>query len=70
MNPFSDRMCDVFSSSLDGDLSFEDFLEMMSAFSEKANRNVKIDYAFKIYGKPSSLKWPDCIDFLPEDLLV
>ena len=53
VNPFSDRMCDVFSSSLNGNLSFEDFLEMMSAFSEKANRNVKIDYVFKIYGKPA-----------------
>lgn len=68
VNPFSDRMCDIFSSSLNGDLSFEDFLEMMSAFSEKANRNVKVDYAFKIYGESSSLRAN--FDFLSEDLLT
>ena len=34
MNPFRDRICKVFSSSGDGALTFEDFLDMMSVFSE------------------------------------
>lgn len=34
VNPFRDRICKVFSSSGDGALTFEDFLDMMSVFSE------------------------------------
>ena len=34
VNPFRDRICKVFSSSKDGDMTFEDFLDMMSTFSE------------------------------------
>lgn len=34
VNPFKDRICKVFSSSKDGELTFEDFLDMMSVFSE------------------------------------
>ncbi|KAI8499178.1 PREDICTED: calcium and integrin-binding protein 1-like [Branchiostoma belcheri] len=49
VNPFKDRICDVFSSSGDGDLSFEDFLDMMSVFSDAAPKNVKVEYAFKVY---------------------
>ncbi|XP_074640626.1 calcium and integrin-binding family member 2-like [Tubulanus polymorphus] len=49
VNPFKDRICKVFSSSGDGDLTFEDFLDMMSVFSESAPRNVKVEYAFRIY---------------------
>ena len=51
VNPFRDRLCEVFSSSEDGDLTFEDFLDMMSVFSDNAPKPVKIEYAFKIYGK-------------------
>lgn len=49
VNPFSDRICEVFSSSGDGDLTFEDFLDMMSVFSDNAPKTVKVEYAFKIY---------------------
>ncbi|XP_064626654.1 calcium and integrin-binding protein 1-like [Lineus longissimus] len=49
VNPFCDRICQVFSSSGDGDLTFEDFLDMMSVFSDNAPRNVKVEYAFRIY---------------------
>ncbi|ELT89640.1 hypothetical protein CAPTEDRAFT_187031 [Capitella teleta] len=49
VNPFRDRICQVFSSSNDGDLTFEDFLDMMSVFSENAPKNVKVEYAFRIY---------------------
>lgn len=49
VNPFKDRICEVFSSSGDGDMTFEDFLDMMSVFSENAPKNVKVEYAFRIY---------------------
>lgn len=49
VNPFKDRICKVFSSSEDGDITFEDFLDMMSVFSENAPKNVKVHYAFRIY---------------------
>ncbi|PFX31492.1 Calcium and integrin-binding protein 1 [Stylophora pistillata] len=49
VNPFKDRICRVFSSSKDGELTFEDFLDMMSVFSENAPKSVKVEYAFRIY---------------------
>lgn len=49
VNPFKDRICKVFSSSSDGNMTFEDFLDMMSVFSENAPKNVKVEYAFRIY---------------------
>jgi calcium and integrin-binding protein 1 len=51
VNPFGDRICLVFSSSRDGDCTFEDFLDMMSVFSEEAPISVKAEYAFRIFGK-------------------
>ena len=50
MNPFNDRIVKVFSSSGTGDMTFEDFLDMMSVFSDGAPKNVKVEYAFRIYG--------------------
>lgn len=56
-NPFRQRISEVFtkrpssgqSSSAEG-ICFEEFLEMMSVFSEQAPRDLKVFYAFKIYG--------------------
>jgi len=48
-NPFRDRICKVFSSNGTGDLSFEDFLDLFSMFSEQAPRQLKLSYAFRIY---------------------
>jgi len=48
VNPFRDQICKVFSSSGDG-LTFEDFLDMMSVFSDAAPKNVKVEYAFRVY---------------------
>ena len=31
-------------------MTFEDFLDMMSVFSDSAPLSIKIDYAFRIYG--------------------
>ncbi|XP_014669911.1 PREDICTED: calcium and integrin-binding protein 1-like [Priapulus caudatus] len=49
VNPFADRILQVFSSASDDALSFEDFLDMMSVFSDEAPRSVKVEYAFRIY---------------------
>ena len=49
-NPFGDRICKVFSSSQDGDCTFEDFLDMMSVFSDAAPKAVKAEHAFRIFG--------------------
>lgn len=51
VNPFGDRICKVFSSNNDGDLTFEDFLDMMSVFSSGAPRAVKTEHAFRIFGE-------------------
>lgn len=50
VNPFGDRICHIFSSSHDGDCTFEDFLDMMSVFSEGAPKAVKAEHAFRIFG--------------------
>nr|XP_054772298.1 calcium and integrin-binding family member 2-like [Lytechinus pictus] len=49
VNPFKDRICKVFSSDDDGSLTFEDFLDMMSVFSDSAPKSMKAEYAFRIY---------------------
>ena len=41
----------MFSSNGSGDLSFDDFLDLLSVFSEHAPRELKLHYAFRIYGK-------------------
>lgn len=53
-NPFRQRICRVFSTSglNDGSLSFEDFLDLLSAFSDSATMEIKSHYAFRIFGKP------------------
>lgn len=50
-NPFRRRICEAFSRDGQGNLSFEDFLDAFSVFSEQAPRDIKVCYAFKIYGK-------------------
>jgi len=49
VNPFGDRICKVFSSSRDGDCTFEDFLDMMSVFCDAAPKAVKAEHAFRIF---------------------
>lgn len=50
-NPFGERICQVFSSSQDGDCTFEDFLDMTSVFSPSAPADVKAEHVFRIFGK-------------------
>lgn len=53
-NPFRTRICEAFSRDGQGNLSFEDFLDFLSVFSEQAPRDIKVFYAFKIYGMENS----------------
>ena len=75
VNPFGDRICKVFSSSNDGDLTFEDFLDMMSVFSQAAPKSVKAEHAFRIFGKSfwqTVRSWIICcllVDFDGDDML-
>ncbi|KAK2918019.1 calcium and integrin-binding protein 1-like isoform X1 [Channa argus] len=50
-NPFKDRICHVFSTSelKNGSLTFEDFLNLLSAFSDSATLEIKSHYAFRIF---------------------
>ncbi|XP_075215038.1 calcium and integrin binding family member 2 [Lycorma delicatula] len=48
-NPFRRRICEVFSKDGKGNLTFEDFLDLLSVFSEQAPRDIKVFYAFRIY---------------------
>lgn len=50
-NPFRDRIVESFSEDGEGNLSFNDFVDMFSVLSEMAPRELKAIYAFKIYGK-------------------
>ncbi|CAL4089894.1 unnamed protein product, partial [Meganyctiphanes norvegica] len=48
-NPFRRRVCEVFSEDGSAGLTFNEFLEMFSVFSESCPRDIKVQYAFKIY---------------------
>ena len=50
-NPFKRRILRVFSEDGSGDLTFDDFLDMFSVFSEAAPQKLRMRYAFRIYGK-------------------
>ena len=49
-NPFKERICKVFSHDGSGNMSFDDFLDMLSVFSEQASRSIKLFYAFRVFG--------------------
>ena len=49
-NPFRKRICKVFSVDDSGNLTFDQFVYLFSVFSEKAPREMKVQFAFKIYG--------------------
>uniref|UniRef100_A0A3B3U8H2 Calcium and integrin-binding family member 2 n=1 Tax=Poecilia latipinna TaxID=48699 RepID=A0A3B3U8H2_9TELE len=48
-NPFRDRIVETFSEDGQGNMSFNDFVDMFSALCETAPRELKTIYAFKIY---------------------
>lgn len=50
-NPFRDTIYRVFSSRRDGCLSFEDTMDLCSAFSANCPQGVRAAWAFEIFGK-------------------
>ncbi|XP_028257908.1 calcium and integrin-binding family member 2-like isoform X1 [Parambassis ranga] len=48
-NPFRDRIVETFSEDGQGNLTFNDFVDMFSALCETSPRELKTIYAFKIY---------------------
>lgn len=50
-NPFRDRIVETFSEDGQGNMSFNDFVDMFSALCETSPIELKTVYAFKIYGK-------------------
>lgn len=65
-NPFKERICKVFSHDGDGDLNFNNFLDMLSVMSENAPRDIKAYYAFKIYGNQ---EWVLLFEFILFNLI-
>lgn len=56
-NPFKQRICEAFSRDGKGNLTFEDFLDLLSVFSEHCPRDIKVFYAFKIYGSFENIRY-------------
>uniref|UniRef100_A0A6I8NEG0 Calcium and integrin-binding family member 2 n=1 Tax=Ornithorhynchus anatinus TaxID=9258 RepID=A0A6I8NEG0_ORNAN len=48
-NPFKERIVESFSEDGEGNLTFNDFVDMFSVLCETAPRELKASYAFKIY---------------------
>lgn len=48
-NPFAERLCEVFSTDEDGSISFDDFVDMMNALSDRASSELKSQYAFRVF---------------------
>ncbi|GJQ66275.1 putative EF-Hand superfamily Ca2-binding protein [Trypoxylus dichotomus] len=65
-NPFSDRICDVFSSLKDACFSFEDILDFCSVMSEKCPNHVKALWAFRIFdfNNDSSIDRDDLMEII------
>ena len=48
-NPFAERICQVFSQNGE-EMTFVDFIDLASCFSETAPPQFKADWVFKIFG--------------------
>jgi len=48
-NPFLERLIDVFSTSSDGMIGFEDFLDMMNVLNYRSPFDLKAHYAFRLF---------------------
>uniref|UniRef100_UPI00295470AE calcium and integrin-binding family member 2-like n=1 Tax=Panthera onca TaxID=9690 RepID=UPI00295470AE len=55
-NPFKERIVEAFSEDGEGNLTFNDFVDMFSVLCESAPRELKANYAFKIYGRALGLR--------------
>lgn len=58
-NPFGERLCEVFSTAKDSkgqcEMTFEDFIDMVSVLSEGATIQIKADWAFRVFGNCISI---------------
>lgn len=52
---------EAFSEDGEGNLTFNDFVDMFSVLCESAPRELKANYAFKIYGKEGLAAEPNRI---------
>jgi hypothetical protein len=50
-NPFAKRTLDIFIATDSGQMTFIEFLDMVSTFSPKNSREKKTAHAFQIFGK-------------------
>ena len=48
-NPFNERICNTFVASDNGNMSFTEFLDMVSSLSPKADPEKKVFHAFQIF---------------------
>lgn len=51
---------EAFSEDGEGNLTFNDFVDMFSVLCESAPRELKANYAFKIYGKGGPAAGQNC----------
>ena len=54
-NPFRKRICKVFSEDDSGNLTFDQFVNLFSVFSDRAPREMKVQFAFKIFGNQKQM---------------
>lgn len=59
----------MFSEDGCGNLTFDDFLDMFSVFSEMAPLQLKLKYAFRIYGIDLNFIYSFFLDFDGDDQL-
>ncbi len=48
-NPLVARVIEIFDTDGNGEVDFKEFIEGMSQFSVKGNKEAKLNFAFKIY---------------------
>ena len=48
-NPFAPRLCQIFSANGTGNLDFDEFLDLFHVLSPKAEKDVKVLTAFRVY---------------------
>lgn len=48
-NPFGERICNTFAASSDGNMSFTEFLDMVSSLSPKVDPKKRVFHAFQIF---------------------
>ena len=67
-NPFQDRIFRVFSSKEDDCFSFEDMVDLCSAFSAACPAEVKAAWAFRIFGRYYMVLGLELLQFMFQNL--